>query len=141
MREIKNLVYKGNRDKGELLVRREKPTSKFRKFKYWKLMRLRIGRDVPEEVANNVVLESNNFKIVKDEISNEAFLDEELYNFFHSRVEVVEPDQLVDMVMVVLCQLDDGFEVAKADIEEARKKREKAELKKKRVTRAKKDKK
>ena len=69
---IEYLVYVGRKEQGKVTIRGVKANSVYRKFPYTQDMRLRVGEEVPVEIAERLVKEYRGiFDIVKEEISSE----------------------------------------------------------------------
>lgn len=79
MREIEFLVYIGNKENGNLVVKKEEITSPYRRFNYSKGMRWRVGQDIPQRVARHLTFEFPQvFKIETIEVEEEVLFAEDL---------------------------------------------------------------
>jgi hypothetical protein len=77
--EAKYLMYLGNREQGKLIIKHEEPDSPYRVVEYYKDMSLRVGVDIPESVANWIVIENKKvFAMITEHLEPEESLEEKI---------------------------------------------------------------
>jgi hypothetical protein len=124
MREAKYLTYLGNRKSGTLLVRRAEAWSEWRNFPYYTGMRLRVDFDIPEQIAEFIVMENKSlFRIETEKLSAEDSFKEQFRLLLANYLEDLDADVMLDLVGV--CITEDAQGLPNIEV-----KQEKTEVKK-----------
>jgi hypothetical protein len=92
---IKYLVYVGNKEQGEVVIRGVKANSVYRKFPYTKNTRLKVGEEIPVEIAKRLAREYRGiFDVIEEEISSEEA-------FTAAFKKLVEPNKDLDIASLI----------------------------------------
>ncbi len=105
--KVKTLEYCGQREKGKIVLKQAHALSPWRIFHYETGMRLRIGIDIPEDIAGFIIQNyKSNFRVVEDEVDDiQAFL-EEIGRIFDTYSERCTPHELIIGAVGYLRELD-----------------------------------
>lgn len=101
--EIKYLHYIGNKKEGSLVVKVAHPNSPFRNLKYQKGMKLRVGIEVPENVAEFLTSDYKNlFKVEVEELEINGVFKDEFLSLICNYEDQLELDRIKSLVKAVL---------------------------------------
>jgi hypothetical protein len=110
MREAKYLTYLGNRQSGTLLVKHAEAWSQWRNFPYYTGMRMRIGFDIPDDVANWIATENKSlFRIETEEMSAEDSFKEQFRLLLANYIEDLDAEVMLDLVGVCITEDAQGL--------------------------------
>jgi hypothetical protein len=110
MREAKYLTYLGNRKSGTLLVKRAEAWSEWRNFPYYAGMRLRIGFDIPDKIAEFIVTENKTlFRVETDKLSAEDSFKEQFWLLLQNYIEDLDVEVMLDLVGVCITEDAQGL--------------------------------
>lgn len=104
---VQFLVYNGGKESGSLIVRNQSPTSPWRKLKYYKGMRLKVGKDVPLKVAlfvastHSLIFSLEEIDIPTASVLKDRFV--EIINSYKARFEEEEAEDIETEVVSVCC--------------------------------------
>lgn len=101
--EVKNLHYIGNKKEGSLIVKVAHPNSPFRNLKYQKGMRLRIGVEIPENIAEFLASDYKTLFVVEiEEVEVNGIFKDEFLTLICKYEEELDLDRVKSLVKAVL---------------------------------------
>lgn len=101
--EVKHLCYIGSKKKGSLIVKVAHPNSPFRNLKYRKGMRLRIGVEVPENIAESLTSDYKNlFKVEIEELEINGIFKDKFLALICNYENHLDLDRIKSLVKTVL---------------------------------------
>jgi len=101
--KVNYLVYKGNKKEGSLVVKVVHANSPFRNLKYQEGMKLKIGVEIPESVAEFLAGDYKDlFKVESEEVSVSDIFREELLNLIDNCEEQLALEEIEELMTDIL---------------------------------------
>lgn len=121
--QIEHLVYCGSRKQGTLTVGRVDVLSPFRKMKFYKGLRLEVGKAIPLDIAAIIAKDYPSvFKIEKKELGDKEAYELQLSDIIEECLAVLDDKGALEVLEVVVEKHFGGYEITKKAKEEAKKK-------------------
>jgi hypothetical protein len=124
--QIEHLVYCGNREQGILTVGRVDVLSPFRKLKFYKGLRLEVGKMIPPDIAEIVAHDYPSvFKIEKKEMGDKEAYELQLSDVIEECLVTLDDEGTLEVLKAVVEKYFGGFEITKKVVKEETKKKPK----------------
>lgn len=124
--QIEHLAYCGNREQGTLTVGRVDVLSPFRHIKYFKGMRLEVGKAIPQNIALIIAKDyPSAFKIERKELGDHEAYVYHLSDMVEECLAVLDDDGALKVIKEIVDKYFGGYEINKKAKEVASEKKPK----------------
>ncbi|MGW8180005.1 MAG: hypothetical protein ACWGQW_14775 [bacterium] len=122
--QIEHLAYCGNREEGTLTVTRVDVLSPFRKLKFYKGLRLEVGKMIPPDIAKIIAKDYPDvFKLERKELGDKDAYVYHISDLIEECLAVMDDRGALEVVEEIVAKYFGGYEITKKAVEVAEKKK------------------